>query len=210
MSTITFYLWDNCGCCRPGSAWGCDCCSHIEVTVKDETHQRHIVFSDRDITGEEPDKGVAARAKILVLESDRPVSEFFYLYSSEFDADEYGFICWNCADAAQSVLRYFFPEQMREVEGCSTITCQLLCCLPYVVTCGLLRCFPAPPCISTPHTVFNQAKQVESILKPKSSCCCFWPAEKSGDAPPAEAENTRQKKRQLEEIEVAPAGALGC
>lgn len=105
-------------------------------------------------------------AKKVTLYSEGSLTEFIAEYERAFPVHSYDFCSKNCSDAVYFMLDHFFGDTaaFRQTECCYN-TYKLLCCMPCVLSCGLIPCFPVPPSFNSPRDVFDKAVMLEKTFK---------------------------------------------
>jgi hypothetical protein len=143
---------------------------HIAAVISDQESQRSFTIDypfpktgQETIDPQTAQDSLYGRAKtnccisVTTLYSDQNYLEFIKQFGEHFaKANQYTFLSHNCASAVDFALDYFFPDDS-DYQALNTIY-RALFSASCLITCGLIACFPAPPCIDTPTDVYNKAK----------------------------------------------------
>lgn len=136
------------------------CCQHIEAVITDlnsnETFK--VSFPNFSVV---PDEDDCICQGVTRLYSSKKLEDFIALYNQEFlDPDNFNCLRKNCGSAVEFALDYFFPKKTNLDK--IYLVYKLICCWGFLGTLGM-KCFPAPPGISTPNDAFKKAQVLACV-----------------------------------------------
>lgn len=142
-------------------------CTHIAAVVRNPSEKKAILIEYEKVSAikefrlhqiyEFQEKENSCCVSTVKLYSNKNMHDFLKAFNTKFKPKGYCYCSYNCADAVQFLLDYFFPNERCYASLYTGY--QLLCCFGFIGSLGLLNCFPAPPCtIVTPTDVYKKAK----------------------------------------------------
>lgn len=142
-------------------------CTHVAAVLRNPSEKTAVLIEYDDVPSmknlrlnriyqfEEEEN--SCRVSTIKLYSNKKLSDFIEAFNKEFKKKSYSYFFNNCANAVKFLLDFFFPN-----ERCYSSLYtgyQLLFCVGFIGSLGLLNCLPAPPStVVTPADVYKKAK----------------------------------------------------